>query len=391
MAVTFEIPRTLEVGLVSLDQKDLMPISQALKKVGLQNVTFFVGLEKAVDFAKSSKNSLLIIDVRSQLDLGVEYLKDLKIDSECQNFPIIPIVRAGEQTAVLTLLRDYGVNDAVAMPLQTASLVQAISRTLVSFLPGEIEASIRAVRAAISLERFEAAAAALSRLSEKRRTIRTELGLSHVSLAQDDLDGSRTFLGRAQGLDPGSFAVQLAVLRQLLRERSSVGDLEECIQAMIGRLSPPGRIAQILKAFYRSGRYTDGLGLSISYEKDFSVDPSLKLWQAKLALKCNRLDSALQLLQKFHSSGQRTFESLNMLGVVSKKKGKIDAAVRAFEEAREMSPGDYRIHFNLGMAFEEMGNEPKALEAYQHACEIAPDVEKSKHRLAVLLAKRRAG
>jgi tetratricopeptide (TPR) repeat protein len=390
MSVTFEIPRTLEVGLVSLDQKDLMPISQALKKVGLQNITMFTELEKAIEFAKGSKNALLILDVRSQLDLGLEYLKDLKVDSECQNFPVIPVVKAGEQTAVLTLLRDYGVNDAVAMPLQTSSLVQAISRTLASFLPGEIEASIRAVRAAIAAERFDAAASVLSRLSERRKTIRTELGLSHVSLAQNDLDGSRNFLGRAKGMDPASFGVQLAVLKQLLRERSAVGEIEECIQSMLSRLSPPGRIAQILKAFYRSGRFADGLGLSVSYEKDFSVDPSLKLWQAKLALKCDRLDSALQLLQKFHSSGQRTFESLNMLGVINKRKGKLDVAVRAFEEAREMNPGDYRIHFNLGMSFEEMGNEPKALEAYQSACEIAPDFEKSKHRLAVLIAKRRA-
>lgn len=391
MTMTIEIPRTLEVVLVSMDQKDLMPLCQALKKVGLQNLKVFTELEKAVEFTKNSKNGLLILDIRSQLDLGLEYLKDIKTDNECQNFPIIPVVRSGEQTAVLTLLRDYGVFEAVAMPLQTANLIHAISRTLAAFLPGEIESNMRAARAAIAVERFDAAAKVLSRLSERRRTIRTELGLAHVSLAQNDFDGSRAYLDYAKGLEPASFRVQIAALRQLLRERSSATDLEERVQAMLGHLSPPGRVGQILNAFYRSGRHAEGLSISISFEKEFSADPSLKLWQAKLALKCHRLDSSLQLLQKFHASGQRTFESLNMLGVLLKRKRKFESAVRAFEEARQMSPGDYRIHFNLGMAYEDMGDEPKALMAYQSACDIAPDFEKSKQRIAILSARRKAG
>ena len=384
MGITFEIPKALEIGLVSLDNKDLMPITVSLKKVGLHNVTVFENLDRAIDFARNSKNTLLFVDVRSQAQSGLEFLKDLKVDNEAINFPVIPVIKAGEHLHMLPLLREYGVTDVVTMPLQTTNLLQSIARTLSGFLPGELEHQIRTVRAALSVGQLESAASLLQRLSERRKTIRTELGLSHVSLAKNDLERSRLFLKNAHGLDPNSFGVQIAYLRQYLQEKVPLTSLEEAVQIMLPHLTVPGRAGQILKAFYRSGCHSDGLTLSITFEKEFAVDPAFRLWQAKLALKCQRIDTAFQVLQKFHATGQKTFESLNMLGVICKKKRSFDQAVKALTEAQQMSPLDYRIHFNLGMVYEEMADGRRAVKSYERALELSPEFEKAAARLRLL-------
>ena len=391
MGVTFEIPRTLEVGLISLDNKDLSQISLSLKRVGLNNVKVFSSLEEAVEFARKTPQALIFVDVRSRSDHGLERLKDIKTDNETTNFPLIPVVKAGDQAALLPILREYGVSEVVTMPLQTTNLLQSISRTLAGYLPGEAEGQIRAARAAVASGQYAKAGIVLQKLSDRRRSIRTELGLSHVSLAQNDLERSMQFLSKARGLDPGGFGVQLAVLRHQLQERQHLSSLEETVQEMLPHIGVPGRASQILRAFYRAGAHAEGFSLSITFENEFAADPNFKIWQAKLALKCQRLDAAFQLLQKYHTSGQRTFESLNMLGVISKKKRNYDAALKAFTEAQKMSPQDYRIYFNLGMTYEELGDGVRAVENYERALELSPTFEKAETRLRTLRPRQAAG
>ncbi len=387
MGITFEIPKHVEVGLISLDNKDLSQIATILKRVGLNKVTTFDSLDSSVDFIKSKPSALLIVDVRSRLETGLELLKDIKVDNETINFPIIPVVKAGEHLALLPTLRDYGVQEVVTMPLQATNLLQSITRTLACFLPGELESDIRAARAALAKGRIDDATLILQRLSEKRRTIRTELGLSHVSLARNDLDQSMTFLSRAKGLEPNSFGVHLAFLKHHLHEKMPLGILEDAVASAVPHLRTPGRVSQILKAFYKAEAFTEGFSITVAFEQECSCDPMFKLWQAKFALKCHRLDAALQLLQKFHGTGQRTFESLNMLGIICKKKQSFPMAIQAFLEAQQISPQDYRIPFNLGMTYEDMGDLRKAIACYERALELKPGFPKASARLTQLRLK----
>lgn len=384
LGITFEIPRTLEVALFSLDSRDLTPFSSSLKKVGLQRVSHFDHFEDAVEFVRSQRDALLILDVRSQLELGLEFIKDLKIDNEVLNFPIIPVVKTGEQNMLLAALKDYGITETVTIPLHTSNLLQAIRRTLATFLPGELENQIQSARTALGKGEIDRACDMLQKLSDKRRSIRTELGLSYISQERRDMDSARRYIKSARSCDPGSFGVMMAELNHMLIENTDRYQLEDFVGTIVKQAPPVNRIGQIFKAFLRSSKAQEGLHVSIRFEKEMSIDPNLKLWQAKLALRCNRLDASLQFLQWFHRSGQKTIESLNMLGVIYKKKKKMDAAVRAFEEASRINPRDFRVLFNLGLAYEEWGDGEKASEMYELALRIHPKFEKAQRRLAAI-------
>ncbi len=381
VGVTFEIPKNLEVGLMSLGNKDLMPISQSLKRVGLQRVTVFEDFDKALEFAGERRNSLLIVDLRSRIEMGLECIKDLKVDNEILNFPVIPVVKAGDQATIIPALKDYGVTEVVTIPLQTANLLQAIRKTLVGFLPGEMESQLRMVHDALDQGKIEHASQILESLSEKRRTIRTELGLTHISLERRDIDRARECLKSAKNCDPESFGVHIAQLRHLLLEQVDRNSIEDFLTDMLQKVPPKNRVGQIMKAFFKAGRYQDGLLISIKFERELGVDQNLRLWQAKLALKCRRIETGLQFLQKFHRNGTKTIESLNMLGVIHKKKKNLDEAVRAFEEAQRMNPKDFRVLFNLGLAHEERGDALRAADFYERSLEIQPSYEKARRRL----------
>jgi len=47
-------------------------------------------------------------------------------------------------------------------------------------------------------------------------------------------------------------------------------------------------------------------------------------------------------------------------------------AARCFEAAVAVDPGDHKSHFGLGAAYELMGQKDKALKAYERAVELAP-------------------
>lgn len=384
MSVTFEIPRTLEVALFSMDSRDMTAFSSSLKKVGLQRVSLFDSIDAAVAFVRLHRDSLLILDVRSQLDLGLEFIKDLKVDNDQINFPIVPVVRTGEQNVLLAALKDYGITETVTIPLQTSNLLRAIRRTLATFLPGEVESQIRSARTALSSGDVEKACDLLQDLSDKRRSIRTELGLTHISQERRDMDRARHFIKSARNCDPNSFGVVMAELNNMLIENTDRLQLEDFVGTIVKMAPPVGRIGQVLKAFLRSSRPQDGLLISMRFEKEMSIDPNFKLWQAKMALRSNRLDASLQFLQAFHRQGQKTIESLNMLGVIHKKKKKIDPAIRAFEEAYRINNRDFRVLFNLGLAYEEAGDAEKASEMYEQALTIHPSFEKARRRLVAI-------
>ncbi len=57
-------------------------------------------------------------------------------------------------------------------------------------------------------------------------------------------------------------------------------------------------------------------------------------------------------------------------GLAYGKQGKLDDAARMFDEAEKINPSDYNIHIFKGRMFNDVKNQPKAVEAYRKALEM---------------------
>jgi len=100
-----------------------------------------------------------------------------------------------------------------------------------------------------------------------------------------------------------------------------------------------------------------------------------RVWQDEITLWSNVISKNPQS-QRAH----------NNLGVVLKKRGRIDEAIGHFLKALRIKPNDVDAHYNLGIALADQGRTEEAIDHYLQALRIKPDFEKAYNNLGTALA-----
>ena len=75
----------------------------------------------------------------------------------------------------------------------------------------------------------------------------------------------------------------------------------------------------------------------------------------------------------------------NMLGASAAQLGKLDQAVKAFEEIISLNPNQASSYYNLGNALKDQGKVEEAIEAYNKALVIKPDYEAALNNVVIAL------
>ncbi len=74
-------------------------------------------------------------------------------------------------------------------------------------------------------------------------------------------------------------------------------------------------------------------------------------------------------------------------GLAASEAGDLATALKDFERALEINPGNAQAHYNMGVALTRAGQEEEALRAFGAAVEIAPDYVEPRNNAAVILAE----
>jgi tetratricopeptide (TPR) repeat protein len=74
-------------------------------------------------------------------------------------------------------------------------------------------------------------------------------------------------------------------------------------------------------------------------------------------------------------------------GFMNAEKGRMDAAVRDFEQAVALKPDDADTLFNLGFILQRTGKHPEALERFQRAVELSPFLDRAWYGMGLSLSK----
>ena len=72
------------------------------------------------------------------------------------------------------------------------------------------------------------------------------------------------------------------------------------------------------------------------------------------------------------------------LGLAAAQAGRVEEAMRHWEEAVRIRPDFVEAHYNLGVALEQAGKREKAIQQYERALQIKPDYTDARNRLARL-------
>ena len=77
-------------------------------------------------------------------------------------------------------------------------------------------------------------------------------------------------------------------------------------------------------------------------------------------------------------------QAANELGLIEVRQGALERAVDYFAIALKAAPGSHLIAFNLGSAYDDLGQFDKAVEFYRLTLSLAPEYAKAQRALTRL-------
>ena len=126
------------------------------------------------------------------------------------------------------------------------------------------------------------------------------------------------------------------------------------------------------KKEYNSATFEFGQALKVD---DKRLDAHLGKGQAHMAL--GEVEKAKEHFEKMASIdglyNEDNKHTLNELGITLRRSGMFEEALRNYQKAAEMDPGDEALYFNMARAYKEWGKTAEAQEALRKVLAIKPD------------------
>ena len=106
-----------------------------------------------------------------------------------------------------------------------------------------------------------------------------------------------------------------------------------------------------------------------AYELDESYNASFNL--ARIYFDKNKLDQALEYVQKSLDKYDRSILAWNLKGLILEARDKIDEAITCYEQGLKILPGEVNISFNMGVAYYKAGRFDRAKEIMEKILPLA--------------------
>lgn len=138
----------------------------------------------------------------------------------------------------------------------------------------------------------------------------------------------------------------------------------------------------LLKTMQSQGAYFASLAHIDAFRQQFGETPDLRVLQADALRETGEMDSAAQIYRSLAKTPHAA-AALHGLGLIAARRGDIQQAQRAFEQAVRLEPLNVRYLGDLGYAQLSDGLYPQARAALAKAAELAPGNPRAVSNLAL--------
>jgi tetratricopeptide (TPR) repeat protein len=244
----------------------------------------------------------------------------------------------------------------------------------------------------------------------------THLNLSVMQERSKDLAAAEASLMKAAEVDPKSSMVQIA-LGSFYQRRQRLADAEAAMNKAIEldpkNPLPRGLLALIfvrdnkaeraedvlrqakkdladnpngyrmLGEFYvRRGNLDKGVEEFASLHKEHGKETGVTLTYAELLATAKRYDEATMLTNELIKADGSNVQAMTLRSKIEAVQGKPSIALETMKTALKAAPNDPRVHFDLGLAYQNAGNSPQAKVEWQSALKIRPRMAEAVEALA---------
>jgi tetratricopeptide (TPR) repeat protein len=381
--VHVELDPKLAISVLNPSGFDSLDVCKKLKTAGFQNVTAEKELRGIFDRFVKNPPAVLFLLSYGDPTLALELVRDLKSIAEMPNFPVLPVLKVDQRDEFLAVSRKYGIEEVILYPVHSQTLMEALATVVNRFSTSAEEKGIAAAKTALGAGDITGAIATFEAVRGANKSIRTELGLGQSWLQSDNKEKTAEFLSSAKIFDAENFQVRISELEQLVVSGSEFQNISDYIIGMAQQLEQTDRVAQVLKVFMRQKQYAVGLQVLESFGKKWIAFDAraVRLFWARFYHSVGETNEALAQLLCSVKEKVAGVEVYNMLGVLHSQREDWELAKNYYLEALRLSPGDYRLIFNVGLISERQQDFEQAQKYFQASLALAPSFEKALQHL----------
>jgi tetratricopeptide (TPR) repeat protein len=307
--------------VVSEAEKERTDITKTLEKIGYDNILSAQGGGDAWACLKSKEVDCVISSYEMEDMSGLALLKILRREESVADLPFflthdaftkIKVIRAGQ----------IGVTGLFVIPYNSEGMKIKLSRAIERIkdpLVVQVEASIENGIALIEKQEFTKALEVFQTLVNQRENPEYYFNIGYIKTSQGY---------HSEAIEAFSKATQLDRL--------------------------------FVKAYEAMGRAYKALGDAQRSEECLQV-------AAEIYMDTDKLGSAEEILNQVLEAGSTSLNVFNTLGVLHRKKGDVEQALRQYKKALKVHPDEPYIYYNIGRLYLDMKNTTQAKSYFQQA------------------------
>jgi tetratricopeptide (TPR) repeat protein len=184
-------------------------------------------------------------------------------------------------------------------------------------------------------------------------------------------------------VDPKNPEPRKALVRLLVLEGKN-GDAEEFARKTRQELSDDPNAYSMLGDYYftLAGDVEKATNEYESLYKDHPKDPQVRKNYIQLLILRNRLDDATKLDDAILKNNPQDAEALVFRGQIKLREGKPNEAVSSLQDAVSHDPDNAAGHYNLGIAYDQIGDQSRAESEWREAVRSDPKMIEASRALA---------
>lgn len=350
-----------------------LTIKNMLTKLGFEKIALADNGKTALEFIKTARIDLALVDVNMPVMSGIELFKTVREDRRYDNIVFIFVTAESRKPAVARVAEEGG-DGYIIKPFIMSTLEDRILKTLEKKInPRPFRVFLKNFDIFLENKEFQNAENELKKASEldpESPLITYRSG--QLAIAMGDKDKAIGFYKKTIDLNP-LFIKAYSALTEIYEY---TGDVESAIKyhEVAQHISPEntGRVISLSKLYSSIGETEKSkqiLQTAISAEKDVSTSDLLL---GEMYLAKNENQKALELLIKANSENPSDVSIMQSLAEAYMRVAKYAEAISVYKEIIEIKPKNAYAYYAMGKACLEMNVKDKAIEYIKKAWELNP-------------------